>query len=94
MLVYLADRVNAILGGPETISFYPTDFLTNFGISNPNAVFRDGSTIGQFTTQKQYFDLLGKDKQEIGEHISDYLTANFNATTTDVTKFRVISMAQ
>jgi hypothetical protein len=88
LLVYLADRVNAILGGPETISFYPTDFLTNFGISNPNAVFRDGSTIGQFTTQKQYFDLLGKEKQEIGEHISDYLTANFNASTTYATMHR------
>jgi len=88
LLVYLADRVNAILGGPETISFYPTDALSNFGISNPNAIFRDGSIIGQFTTQRQYFDLVDGRKDEIGEHISDYLTENFTAASTYVTMHR------
>lgn len=88
LLVYLADRINAILGGPETISFYPTDFLTNFGISSPNSLFRDGSTIGQFTTQKQYIELFGTNKADIGEHIGDYLSANFNAAKTYVTSHR------
>jgi hypothetical protein len=88
LLVYLADRVNAILGGPETISFYATDFLSNFGISNPNAIFRDGSIIGQFTTQKQYFDIQGNQKAEVGSHIADYLAANFNAATTYATMHR------
>jgi len=88
LLVFLADRVNAILGGPETISFYATDFLSNFGIANPNAIFRDGSVIGLFTTQKQYFELLGANKQEIGSHIADYLTANFTASQTYATMHR------
>ena len=88
LLVYLADRVAAILGGPETISFYATDALSNFGISNPNAIFRDGSIIGQFTTQRQYFEILGSQKEEIGEHIADYLTANFTAAKTYVTMHR------
>ena len=88
MLVYLADRVNAILGGPETISFYPTDALSNFGISSPNAIFRDGSIIGQFTTQKQYFELIGLSKQETGEHVADYLTENFTAAKTYATMHR------
>lgn len=88
LLVYLADRVNAILGGPETISFYATDFLTNFGISNPNALFRDGSILGQFTTQRQYFELVGKEKQEVGEHVADYLTDNFIASQTYATMHR------
>lgn len=88
LLVYLADRVNAILGGPETISFYATDALSNFGIANPNAIFRDGSTIGQFTTQQQYIDLIDKNKQETGEHIADYLTTNFAADQTYVTFHR------
>ena len=90
LLVYLADRVAMILGGPETISFYPSDGLGNFGISSPNALFynRDGSIIGQFTTQKQYFELVDRQKQEIGEHISDYLTANFTAADTYVTMHR------
>jgi len=88
LLVYLADRVAAILGGPETISFYATNALSNFGISNFNAIFRDGSVIGQFTTQRQYFELLEKEKQEIGSHIADYLTQNFDAASTYVTMHR------
>lgn len=88
LLVYLADRVNAILGGPETISFYPTDALSNFGITNTNALFRDDTTLGQFTTQAQYFELHGGQKAEIGEHVSDYLTANFPSASTYVTMHR------
>lgn len=88
LLVYLADRVNAILGGPETISFYPTDALDNFGISNVNAMFRDGSIIGQFTTQKQYFDLVDGRKEQTGEHVADYLTENFSAAATYATMHR------
>jgi hypothetical protein len=82
MLVYLADRVNVILGGPDTISFYADDALSNFGISNTNALFRDGSVIGQFTTQKQYIELIGNQKQDIGEHIGDYLSENFDSAKT------------
>jgi hypothetical protein len=88
LIVYLADRVNVILGGPETISFYPDDFLTNFGIANPNAVFKDGSMLGQFTTQAYYTELSGRERQEIGEHIADYLSENFTPAKTYVTMHR------
>jgi hypothetical protein len=88
LLVYLTDRVRAILGGPETIAFYPTDAFSNFGISNPNSVFRDGSMLGQFLTQGQYFELLGENKLEIGEHIADYLSANFEPALTYATMHR------
>jgi hypothetical protein len=88
MLVYLADRVNAISGGPETISFYPTDALSNFGISNPNALFRDGSILGQFTTQRQYFDIVGGQKEETGQKIADYLSANFAPQNSYLTMHR------
>jgi hypothetical protein len=87
LLVWLADRANAILGGPETISFYPTDAFSNFGISNPNAIFKDGSLIGLFSTQKQYWQLEGN-KEETGEHIADYLTTNFPSDSTYVTMHR------
>lgn len=88
LLVYLADRVNVILGGPETISFYPDDFLNNFGISSPNALFKDGTQIGQFTTQAQYIELNGKDKVDVGEHIADYLASNFTPVKTYATQHR------
>lgn len=88
LIVYLADRVGVILGGPETISFYPDDFLTNFGIANPNAVFKDGSRLGQFTTQAYYTELSGRERQEIGEHIADYLSENFTPAKTYVTMHR------
>jgi hypothetical protein len=88
LLVFLADRTAIILGGPETISFYATDFLGNFGVSNTNAVFRDGSIIGLFTTQQQYFELLGSQKEQVGEHIADYLATNFSASKSSVTMHR------
>lgn len=88
LIVYLADRVNVILGGPETISFYPDDFLTNFGIANPNAVFKDGSLLGQFTTQAYYTELSGRNREEIGEHIADYLSENFSPIKTYATMHR------
>lgn len=88
LLVYLADRVAAILGGPETISFYATDALDNFGISSPNTLFRDGSTLGQFTTQKQYFDIINGIKAETGEKVADYLTENFDPAKSYVTMHR------
>jgi len=88
LLVYLADRVCEIQGGPETISFYSMDALDNFGISNPNAIYKDGSIIGQFTTQRQFFELIEHSKDEIGQHIADYLTKNFTAATTYATMHR------
>ena len=88
LLVYVADRINVILGGPETISFYSTDAFSNFGISNPNALFKDGSTLGQFTTQGQFFRLDGNGKSNDGIHIADYLAANFPPTTTYATLHR------
>ena len=88
LLVYLADRVGQILGGPETISFYPADALSNFGISSTNSLFRDGSVIGQFVTQGQYVELIGDQKQDIGEHIADYLDENFDSAKTYVTLHR------
>jgi hypothetical protein len=88
MLVYLADRVDVILGGPETISFYATDAMGNFGIANPNAIFRDGSVIGQYTTQRQYFDIANQEKLERGKNIADYLTTNFASASTYLTMHR------
>lgn len=88
LLVVLADRVNAILGGPETISFYPTDALSNFGISSSNCIFKDGSTLGFFTTQKQFWQIVGTDRQQTGEHISDYLSENFTPQKTYITIHR------
>jgi hypothetical protein len=88
LLVHLADRVRVILGGPETISFYSMDALDNFGISNPNAIFKDGSITGQFTTQNQYIELAGAQKNDVGEHIGDYLAAHFDSKKTYVTMHR------
>ena len=88
LVVWASDRTYEILGGPETISFYSPDALSNFGILNSNAIFRDGSITGQFTTQKEYFELIGQEKQEIGERIADYLTDNFDPKRSYVTMHR------
>jgi hypothetical protein len=73
LLVFLADRVCVVLGGPETTTFYVTDLMTNFGVSNPHAIFRNGSVIGQFNTQSEYWQLTSEGNPEIGHNVADYL---------------------
>ena len=63
----------AILGGPQTVSFYPQRILTNFGSISPNAAHQDGDDIYIYTTQKQAFKISGG-KEEIGWNVGPLLS--------------------
>lgn len=88
LTVWLSDRVDVILGGPETVSFYPTDLWKNFGISSPNCLFQDGDRILVLTTQGQHYSISQSGRDEIGHNVADYLMANFPSTSSYVTMHR------
>ena len=88
LLVFMDDRVDIILGGPETISFWTKDFLKNFGVSSYNSVFQDGDVIYVYTTQGQCFVLEPDGKAEEGQYIANYLSTNFSSPSTYVTFHR------
>ena len=89
LLVYLDDRVDIILGGPETISFYAKDLLKNFGVSSFNAVFQDSDVNYVLTTQGQFYVVEPAGKAEEGLFVANYLMANFPATDANVTFHRM-----
>lgn len=87
MLVFLSDRVDIILGGPQTYSFYSQDLLKNFGLSNPNAMSQDGDSAHLLTTAGQFFQ-VGPGRQELGSYVADLIQQTFNPTTAYVTVHR------
>lgn len=88
LLVFTRDALYAILG-VDTLSFYSTSVMQNFGILSPNAVAADGDQLYVYTTGKQLFSLApGTAQQEIGYDIGDQLAANFNPANVYLTSHR------
>lgn len=71
LLVWLNDALKIIAGGPQTLSYYSTDLLDNFGISSPNAITKDGDTITALLTSGQVFSLNVSSKTELSAFIAD-----------------------
>lgn len=88
LLVFLADSVKLIAGGPQTLSFYPLDLLSNFGISSPNCISRDGDNIRVLTTQGQLFTLSVSEKAEEGNFVADLIQSSFPPSSSYVTTHR------
>lgn len=81
LVVGLQDEVWAIVGGPQTLSFYPQQILQNFGVLSPNCMIADGDTLYMYTSSSQLFQLSAAGKEEIGFPVADVLAVNFNPTT-------------
>jgi hypothetical protein len=71
LLVWLSDGLKIIAGGPQTLTYYSTDLLDNFGISSPNCVTKDGDTVTALLTSGQVFKLDVTSKTEISAFIAD-----------------------
>jgi hypothetical protein len=71
LLVWLSDGLKIIAGGPQTLSYYSTDLLDNFGISSPNCVAKDGDTVTALLTSGQVFKLDVSSKTELSAFIAD-----------------------
>lgn len=87
MLVFLADSVKIVGGGPTTLSYYPDDLLDNFGISSPNCMSKDGDTIRVLTTQGQCVELTVSAQTEISAYIGD-IVQTFPAAASYLTNHR------
>lgn len=71
LLVWLNDALKIIAGGPQTLTYYPSDLLDNFGISSPNCLTKDGDTITALLTSGQVFSLNTTSKTELSAYIAD-----------------------
>ena len=87
LTVWGADFVKMVLGGPQTLSFYPYDLMSNFGISSPTALSQDGDTIWAFTSQEQAYMLNDTGKTDEGNYIADQIQ-DFDPTASYVTMHR------
>lgn len=81
LVVGLQDELWAIVGGPQTLSFYPQQILQNFGVLSPNCLIADADTLYVYTSTQQLFALTFGGKDEIGFAIADVLAANFSPVT-------------
>jgi hypothetical protein len=87
LLVWGSDYVSMVLGGPQTLSFFPWDLLKNFGISSVNAISQDGDSIYVLTTQGEAYLLNDTGKEDFGNYIADLLEL-FPNTSAYVTMHR------
>jgi hypothetical protein len=84
LLVFTADTMKVVLGGPQTLTFYIEPLLENFGISSPNCLRQDGDQIYLYTTSRQFYSFNVSGKNEEGQRIGDLLTAKFVPATSYV----------
>ena len=88
LLVFTSDAWYVILGGPQTLTFYPQHVQDNFGVSSPNCITVDGDQVFVYTTSKQLFSVSPSGRSETGWNIGDLLRANFNPTTAYISLYR------
>jgi len=83
-----ADRWDAVLGGPQTLSYYPDKIMDKFGIAQPNALDVDGNEAIMLSTQGQFFAVSVKSKDEIGHNIANLVSTDFAPPTSYVAMHR------
>jgi len=66
LVVVIPEEVWAILGGPQTVAFYPEKILSKFGALSPNCVQQDGDMLFVYSSQKQLTVLSGAGRSELG----------------------------
>lgn len=91
MMVFLRDDIH-IIRGVDSPSYYPSLWLAGFGISTPLAAIYDGQTIYVYTTKQQLHALSTDEGNEIGFNVGDVLSAEFPASSTNLTLHRGSSL--
>jgi hypothetical protein len=88
MLVWMSDRLGIVVGGPQTLTFYPDTIMHNFGIASANAIWQDGQTLHLISTQGQSYQMTLREKELEGHYISDFIATNFPPAASYVTVHR------
>jgi hypothetical protein len=87
LVVLGADYFGMVLGGPQTLTFYPDVIMKNFGVSSPNCVYQDAQTLHLLSTQGQLWEFSDSKTNE-GHYIADFISANFPPASSYVTLHR------
>ncbi|HWF03827.1 MAG TPA: hypothetical protein VHA06_09080, partial [Candidatus Angelobacter sp.] len=67
ILTFTNDQMWVEQGGPQTLSFFPTLVLDNFGVSSPNCIAQNADQLYLYTSSRQFFSMsLGSGKNEDG----------------------------
>lgn len=81
LLVWTADEIHAILGGPQTLTYYSQTLKQGLGALSQNAVTQDGDEIYFISSQGQGIIVSPEDEGEFGFNIADTLITNFPPST-------------
>jgi hypothetical protein len=81
LLVWTADEIHAILGGPQTLTYYSQTLKQGLGTLSQNAVTQDGDEIYFISSQGQGIIIAPDNEGEFGFNIADTLITNFPPAT-------------
>lgn len=88
LVVFTANEISVVLGGPETETFWVHSLMTGLGIQSQNCLSQDGDTIYFYTTGRQFFSLSSNGQEENGFAVAPTLAATFNPTSSYVAVHR------
>lgn len=77
LAVYTSKHLSVVLGGPQTLTFWPQTLSRDYGILSPNCLTTDGDEMVVYTTQQQLWALSPSAKNELGFNVADTLASNF-----------------
>jgi hypothetical protein len=81
LVVFLSDEIHAILGGPQTLTYYDQTLFQGVGTKSQNNVTQDQDEIYFISSQGQGLNLSPSDFGEFGFSIADVLQSTFNPST-------------
>lgn len=81
LVVFLSDEIHAILGGPQTLTYYDQTLFQGIGTKSQNNVTQDQDEIYFVSSQGQGLNLSPSDTGEFGFNIADVLQSTFSPST-------------
>jgi hypothetical protein len=81
LVVFLSDEIHAILGGPQTLTYYDQTLFQGIGTKSQNNVTQDQDEIYFVSSQGQGLNLSPSDTGEFGFAIADVLQTSFSPST-------------
>jgi hypothetical protein len=78
LMVFCSDSINLILGGPDTLSYFPQTWMNNIGVLTQNAINTDSETLYIYTTNRQLMEIDQQSQSEVGFDVGNILLSSFD----------------
>lgn len=88
LVVFLEDEIHAVLGGPQTLTYYDQTIMQGVGVKSQDAVTQDQDQIFFLSSQGQGFVMSSSNFGEFGLAVADTLAANFAPSSSYIAKHR------